>query len=81
MFTQKEFNLCHRRWLEFLKDYDMSVHYPPGKPYVIGNAFSILSMGSVSHVEEERKEIMKDVHRLTRLGVRLMSISDSGVTV
>ena len=24
---------------------------------------------------------MKDVHRLTRLGVRLMRISDSGVTV
>ena len=24
---------------------------------------------------------MKDVHRLARLGVRLMSISDSGVTV
>ena len=31
--------------------------------------------------EEERKELVKDVHRLTHLGVRLMSISDSGVTV
>ncbi|WMV30763.1 hypothetical protein MTR67_024150 [Solanum verrucosum] len=38
-------------------------------------------MGSVSHVEEERRELAKDVHRLARLGVRLMSISDSGVTV
>ncbi|WMV29648.1 hypothetical protein MTR67_023033, partial [Solanum verrucosum] len=38
-------------------------------------------MGSVSHVEEERKELAKDVHRLARLGVRLMSISDGGVTV
>ncbi|XP_069149165.1 uncharacterized protein [Solanum lycopersicum] len=33
------------------------------------------------HVDEERKELVKDVHRLTRLGVRLMRISDSGVTV
>ncbi|WMV49911.1 hypothetical protein MTR67_043296 [Solanum verrucosum] len=40
-----------------------------------------LSMGSVAHVEEERKELARDVHRLSRLGVRLMSISDSGVTV
>ena len=38
-------------------------------------------MGSVSHVEEERKELVKDVHRLSRLGVRLMSISYNGVTV
>ncbi|WMV19602.1 hypothetical protein MTR67_012987 [Solanum verrucosum] len=40
-----------------------------------------LSMGSVAHVEEERKEQAKDVHQLTRLGVRLLSISDGGVTV
>ena len=29
VFTQKELNLHQRRWLEFLKDYDMSVHYHP----------------------------------------------------
>ena len=38
-------------------------------------------MGGVAQIEEERKELVKDVHRLSRLGVRLMSISDSGVTV
>ncbi|WMV40836.1 hypothetical protein MTR67_034221 [Solanum verrucosum] len=38
-------------------------------------------MGSVAHVVEERIELAKDVHRLARLGVRLMSISDGGVTV
>ena len=27
VFTQKELNLRQRRWIEFLKDYDMSVHY------------------------------------------------------
>ncbi|WMV41286.1 hypothetical protein MTR67_034671 [Solanum verrucosum] len=59
----------------------MSVHYHPGKTNVVADALSRLSMGSVAHVEEERKELAKDVHRLARLGVRLMSISDSGVTV
>ena len=38
-------------------------------------------MGSVVHVEDERKELVKDVHSRARLGVRLMSISDNGVTV
>ncbi|KAH0757840.1 hypothetical protein KY290_021333 [Solanum tuberosum] len=81
VFTQKELNLRQRRWLEFLKDYDMSVHYHPGKANVVADALSRLSMGSVAHVEEERKELAKDVHRLARLGVRLMSISDGGVMV
>ena len=47
----------------------------------MADALSRLYMGSVAHVEEKRKELVKDVHRLARLGVRLMSISDSGVTV
>ena len=35
----------------------------------------------VVYVEEEKKELVKDVHRLARLGVRLMRISDNGVIV
>ena len=38
-------------------------------------------MSNIDHVEEERNELVKDVHRLARLGVRLISISDSGVIV
>ena len=81
VFTQKGLNLRQRRWLEFFKDYDMSVHYHPGKANVVADDLSRLSLGSVAHVEEENKELVKEVHRLARLGVRLMSISDSGVIV
>ena len=35
VFTQKELNFCPRRWLEFFKDYDMSVHYNPGTANVV----------------------------------------------
>ena len=73
VFTQKEFNFYQRRWLEFLKDYDMSMHYHPGKVNVVADDLSRLSMGSVAHLEEERKELVKYAHRLARLGVRLMS--------
>ena len=59
----------------------MSVHYHPGKANVVAYALTRLSMGSVADVEEKRKELVEDVHRLARLGVRLMSISDSHVTI
>ena len=59
----------------------MSVYYHPGKANIVANALSRLSMRSVAHVEEERKELAKDVHNLARLGVCLMSISDGGVTI
>lgn len=36
-------------------------------------------MGSVAHVEDERKELVKDVHRIACLGVCLIELSDMGV--
>ena len=44
VFTQKELNLRQRIWLEFLKDYDMSVHYHHGKTNVVADALSKLYM-------------------------------------
>ncbi|WMV49694.1 hypothetical protein MTR67_043079, partial [Solanum verrucosum] len=38
VFTQKDLNLRQRRWLEFFKDYDMSVHYHPGKANMVADA-------------------------------------------
>jgi hypothetical protein len=31
IFTQTDLNLRQRRWLELIKDYDLEVHYHPGK--------------------------------------------------
>ncbi|WMV54950.1 hypothetical protein MTR67_048335, partial [Solanum verrucosum] len=38
VFSQKDLNLRKRRWLELLKDYDMSVLYHPGKANVVADA-------------------------------------------
>ena len=59
----------------------MSVHYHPGKANVVADALSRLSMGSLAHAEEKRKELVKDIHWVAGLGVLLLSILDSGVTV
>ena len=41
VFTQKELNLSQRRWLELLKDYNMSVFYHPIKANVVADARAV----------------------------------------
>jgi len=59
----------------------MSILYHPGKTNVVVDGLSRLSMGSTAHVDEEKRELAKDVHRLARLGVRLMDSTEEGVVV
>jgi hypothetical protein len=40
IFTQSELNMRQRRWLELTKDYDLEVHYHPGKANVVADALS-----------------------------------------
>ena len=52
IFTQANLNMRQRRWLELIKDYDLEVHYHPGKANVVADALSrkvhcnCLSVGS-----------------------------------
>jgi hypothetical protein len=38
--TQKDLNLRQRRWLELIKDYDLEIHYHPGKANLVADALS-----------------------------------------
>ena len=40
IFTQKDLNLRQRRWLELIKDYDLTIQYHPGKANVVADALS-----------------------------------------
>jgi hypothetical protein len=40
IFTQSELNMRQTRWLELIKDYDLEVHYHPGKANVVVDALS-----------------------------------------
>ena len=59
----------------------MSVNYHQCQVNVVSDALCRLSMGSVDHVEEERQDLVNNVHMLDWFGVRLISIADSDVTV
>ncbi len=51
IFTQPDLNMRQRRWLELIKDYDMEIHYHPGKANAIADA---LSRKSYCHMSEGR---------------------------
>ncbi|XP_069155670.1 uncharacterized protein [Solanum lycopersicum] len=59
----------------------MNVHYHQGKANVVAEALSRMRKGSTSHVEDGNKELVKHIHRLARLGVRLVYSTSRGVSV
>ena len=48
---------------------------------IVADALSRVSMGSVSHVVEGKKELARDVHSLARLGVRLFDSVEGSIRV
>ena len=69
IFRQKELNLRQRRLLELQKDYDVYILYHPGKANVVADALSRRSIGSLCGVPSEKREMVREVHRLASLGV------------
>ncbi|KAF3640589.1 hypothetical protein FXO37_23390 [Capsicum annuum] len=48
---------------------------------VVADALSKLSMGSVSHVEDDKKKLVQEVYQLVRLGVLLVDSTEGSVWV
>ena len=40
IFTQRDLNMMQHMWMEFLEDYDFTLHYHPGKENVVVDALS-----------------------------------------
>ena len=64
-----------------IKVLQMSVLYHPGKANLVADTLSRSSTGSVSHVEDFKRNLVRDVHMLARLGVRIEDSLNGGVVV
>ena len=64
-----------------IKDQYMNVFYNPDKANVVADDLSRMTMGSLSHVEEAKRDLLKKVHRLANLGVILEDFPNGGFTV
>ena len=47
---QRDLNMRQRRWMEFLEDYDFTLHYHPGKENVVTDALSRKSRGALASI-------------------------------
>ncbi|WMV45485.1 hypothetical protein MTR67_038870 [Solanum verrucosum] len=52
-----------------------------GAPFFGKLVISLIPKRCVAHIEEEKKELVRDVHRLARLGVQLVDSTKGGVMV
>jgi ribonuclease HI len=64
IFTQADLNMRQRRWLELIKDYDLEVHYHPGKANVIADALSRKAHCSCLSVEAFNETLCWEMRKL-----------------
>lgn len=64
-----------------MKNCDISVLYHPSEANVVADALSSLSMVRVAHIEDKKKELVFEVHRLFQLGVQLVDSTKGSFTV
>ena len=50
IFTRRDLNMRQRRWMEFLEDYDFTLHYHLGKTNVVLDALNRKSRGALASI-------------------------------
>ena len=65
IFTQNELNMRQRRWLELVKDYDLEIHYHPGKANVVADALSRRSYVNMAIAFQMHQELCEEFEQLS----------------
>ena len=63
IFTQRDLNMRQRRWMEFLEDYEFTLHYHPGKANVVADALSRKSRGVLASIASQEWRMLETVER------------------
>jgi hypothetical protein len=62
IFTQPDLNLIQTRWLELIKDYNLEIHYHPGRANVVANARS--QKACCHHLVTQKPELCEEMRKL-----------------
>ena len=61
IFMQRDLNMRQRRWMEFLEDYDFTLHYHPGKENVVADALGRKSQGVLASIASREWRMLETV--------------------
>ena len=61
IFTQRDLNMKQRRWMDFLEDYDFTLHYHPGKANVVADALDRKSRGVLASIASQEWRMLETV--------------------
>ena len=64
IFTQRDLNMRQRRWMEFLEDYDFTLHYHPSKKNVVTDALSRKAWGALASIASREWQMLETVEQL-----------------
>ncbi|XP_073046190.1 uncharacterized protein [Primulina eburnea] len=66
LFTQKELNMRQRRWIELIKDYDLTISYHPGKANTVADALSRKNMSKVILTSLSAQPCLRETIKISR---------------
>ena len=58
IFTHRDLNMRQRKWMEYLENYDFTLHYHPGKANVVVDALSRKSRGVLASVASQEWQML-----------------------
>ena len=61
IFMQQDLNMRQRIWMEYLEDYDFTLHYHPGKANVVDDALNRKSRGVLASVASPEWQMLEIV--------------------
>ena len=61
IFTQQDLNMRQHGWMQYLEDYDFTLHYHRGKANVVADALSQKSQGLLASVASREWQILETV--------------------
>ena len=61
IFTQRDLNTRQRRWMEYMEDFDFTLHYHLGKENVVADALSRMSQGVLASKASREWQMLETV--------------------